>query len=242
MARYIKYMVIGIGVFFLTSCSVTHKNDTQLQGYESQILDLNSYIKELEEQNESLVLERGELQEELDLSKEDILLLERSVFRLEHELDIEQKLDNPIDEFDAMYDYDYQGTLGIRTEAAIYRQLWEDELNHAYDELISIAHDDIKDELIQSRENYLEFSEHEFRVSMAAGASDGFGNEFNGELGDTINYGTIAPAVGSYTKAQLFKTRTYELHDYLKYLGRDIEFVFNADEVLKNNHFILVED
>ena len=163
-----------------------------------------------------------------------------SQLNIDHPLKENEKLElqNPIDIFfeNEVYPDSDGSAIETSVNAGAYQAAWKAEMDNAYSQLLNRAHEDLRNSIIASHEQFILFSDNEFYLASSI-FSDGYGDE-QGMYEENVNYGSDASVNGVYTVGRLYKQRTLELFKYLQLIGEDISFVFNEEEyqyLIQNN-------
>lgn len=231
---------IGVG---LISFGLLIEKQSELATVHSSNLELsqeihssNNEIKELEEKIEIL----QNKQKKMDSLNADYV---QRIDRLYSEIKISRNNDNPIDEFFDSHEIISYANLAFRHHAALYMHSWEQEIDHAYDVLSELGHISIRNDIIESNDLIKEYAEKERLISMAVNASDVFGDELGRvEDSESVYYGTIAPLIGSIEKAEIFKEQTLKIHEYIKDIGEEIEYVFDGTALIEDNKELFIDE
>lgn len=143
---------------------------------------------------------------------------------------------NPIDIFFSEHLLSSYDSPSLLTRDYIYMNLWEKELDHAYQNLKDHVGEYFISYLDQSLINVKALRESEGHVALASmHIESGLGH-------DNFDYRAMDRATLAWEGAEIFKTQTLKIHQYLDLAGLATTYVFDGDALLKTSEDLFVED
>lgn len=142
---------------------------------------------------------------------------------------------NPIDK---LFIENISGTTtDMRIYTNLYKELWENEMNSAYEKLMDKGHANIRDYIIESNNSYIEYAENRAEVVAAILASSAFEDEYKND--SNIHYGTFSLVIRNIELAKSYKTMTLEIFNYFDNIGIEPVYVFNKSNLSESDLEIL---
>ncbi len=139
--------------------------------------------------------------------------------------------DNPIDRYFEERPLSTSGATVVMEETgAIQRDIWQVELEHAYDQLLVRAHPTDpapKETLERARDAFLEFAPGYGAVNAYSIFSCAFLPEYHGDDWESLGRGTGAGPQSVWVTAGLYRRQTIRLWERMEEIGVEPEFAFD---------------
>lgn len=225
------YPILFAATILLTACTNHDTNvnpvlsesiiETETPSSETQTIEEPKKINQEEIEQEEIIQEK--------IDQEETTQEETSQARKDQE-EIIQALteNNPIDNYFNQLDVGAT-TVEITRYTSYYTNAWETELFHAYDLFAEQTRSDfMKEEIIRTRDAYMEYVNFESNIKAHFWFSDAFDTSYSDE--DGIIRGRLLPCYRMMFEGQSYREQTIYLYSFLNVKRNwNIEFLFDAE-------------